>query len=228
MRWRRGEGCGAGLRDRAAGQELCSTLLLLPGISLAATCAGGLPPDEVVETTDAALADAKRLIEAYHDPGRWGKAVVAVGRTQRCPLLPAPWLTCSAACPRPAGSPWCAWASPPARPLASPTIAWWEVRCWALVRRATFQRRPSCAPACPLQRRTFPALVCAGLLACFQAPTSLSTLPLIQLPSLRGNTSMCGCTRIWRRMRRTSLSAKRRMAAAQAATSSKTEGGCQL
>ena len=29
--------------------------------------AGGLPPDAVVEETEAALADAKRLIEAYHD-----------------------------------------------------------------------------------------------------------------------------------------------------------------
>lgn len=30
--------------------------------------AGGLPPDKVVEDMDKALADAKRLIETYHDP----------------------------------------------------------------------------------------------------------------------------------------------------------------
>ena len=33
--------------------------------------AGGLPPDNVVEETEAALADARRLIEQYHDPDRW-------------------------------------------------------------------------------------------------------------------------------------------------------------
>lgn len=31
---------------------------------------GGLPPDDVVQTTDEILKDCQRLIELYHDPGR--------------------------------------------------------------------------------------------------------------------------------------------------------------
>jgi cytosine/adenosine deaminase-related metal-dependent hydrolase len=38
---------------------------------------GGLPPDHVVEEEDAILADSRRLIEKYHDPGRY--SMVRVG-----------------------------------------------------------------------------------------------------------------------------------------------------
>ncbi|PMS30402.1 cytosine/adenosine deaminase-related metal-dependent hydrolase [Trinickia symbiotica] len=40
--------------------------------------AGGLPPDEVVESEDAILADTRRLIETYHDDGRYAMLRVAV------------------------------------------------------------------------------------------------------------------------------------------------------
>jgi cytosine/adenosine deaminase-related metal-dependent hydrolase len=40
--------------------------------------AGGLPPDQVVESEDAILADTRRLIETYHDDGRYAMLRVAV------------------------------------------------------------------------------------------------------------------------------------------------------
>ncbi len=40
--------------------------------------AGGLPPDRVVESEDAILADTRRLIETYHDHGRYAMLRVAV------------------------------------------------------------------------------------------------------------------------------------------------------
>nr|WP_043201125.1 8-oxoguanine deaminase [Paraburkholderia acidipaludis] len=39
---------------------------------------GGLPPDAVVETEDAILADTQRLIETYHDEGRYAMLRVVV------------------------------------------------------------------------------------------------------------------------------------------------------
>ncbi|MFP6559157.1 8-oxoguanine deaminase [Paraburkholderia sp. B3] len=39
---------------------------------------GGLPPDSVVETEDAILADTQRLIETYHDEGRYAMLRVVV------------------------------------------------------------------------------------------------------------------------------------------------------
>ncbi|WP_425470575.1 amidohydrolase family protein [Saccharothrix australiensis] len=41
--------------------------------------AGGLPPDDQVETTDAALAATERAIDAYHDPSPEAVVRVAVG-----------------------------------------------------------------------------------------------------------------------------------------------------
>ena len=40
--------------------------------------AGGLPPDSVVENEDAILADTQRLIETYHDEGRYAMLRVVV------------------------------------------------------------------------------------------------------------------------------------------------------
>jgi 8-oxoguanine deaminase len=40
--------------------------------------AGGLPPDSVVENEDAILKDAQRLIETYHDEGRYAMLRVVV------------------------------------------------------------------------------------------------------------------------------------------------------
>ncbi|PTB17647.1 8-oxoguanine deaminase [Trinickia symbiotica] len=40
--------------------------------------AGGLPPDHIVESEDAILADTRRLIETYHDDGRYAMLRVAV------------------------------------------------------------------------------------------------------------------------------------------------------
>lgn len=39
---------------------------------------GGLPPDSVVQTTDEILADSQRLIETYHDDGRFAMRQVAL------------------------------------------------------------------------------------------------------------------------------------------------------
>lgn len=39
---------------------------------------GGLPPDSVVEAEEAILSDTRRLIETYHDPGRFAMLRVAV------------------------------------------------------------------------------------------------------------------------------------------------------
>lgn len=40
------------------------------GIMTLGKSQGGLPPDSVVEDTEEALADAERLIQSYHDPGK--------------------------------------------------------------------------------------------------------------------------------------------------------------
>lgn len=39
---------------------------------------GGLPPDELVETTDEFLKDCERLIDKYHDPGEFSSRQVVV------------------------------------------------------------------------------------------------------------------------------------------------------
>jgi cytosine/adenosine deaminase-related metal-dependent hydrolase len=39
---------------------------------------GGLPPDDLVQGTDEILADSLRLIEKYHDPGRYAMRQVAL------------------------------------------------------------------------------------------------------------------------------------------------------
>lgn len=48
------------------------------GIMTLGRSKGGLPPDNVVEETDAALQDAKRLIEEYHDPARYSMLRVGI------------------------------------------------------------------------------------------------------------------------------------------------------
>ena len=40
---------------------------------------GGLPPDRVVEDEEMILKDTRRVIEAYHDPGRGSMVQIAVG-----------------------------------------------------------------------------------------------------------------------------------------------------
>jgi len=39
---------------------------------------GGLPPDRVVETEEAILRDTRRVIEQYHDAGRYAMLRIAV------------------------------------------------------------------------------------------------------------------------------------------------------
>lgn len=39
---------------------------------------GGLPPDEVVEDEEAVLEDCRRVVEAYHEPARYGMCRVAL------------------------------------------------------------------------------------------------------------------------------------------------------
>ncbi|KAL4422529.1 hypothetical protein ABPG75_008726 [Micractinium tetrahymenae] len=48
------------------------------GIMTLGKSRGGLPPDDVVEETEAALQDAKRLIEEYHDPNRYSMLRVGI------------------------------------------------------------------------------------------------------------------------------------------------------
>lgn len=48
------------------------------GIMTLGKSKGGLPPDSVVEDTEEALADAKRLIDQYHDPGRYSMLRIGI------------------------------------------------------------------------------------------------------------------------------------------------------
>ncbi|EFN55990.1 hypothetical protein CHLNCDRAFT_145361 [Chlorella variabilis] len=48
------------------------------GIMTLGKSKGGLPPDNVVEETDSALEDAKRLIEQYHDPEKYSMMRVGI------------------------------------------------------------------------------------------------------------------------------------------------------
>ncbi|GAB4815977.1 hypothetical protein N2152v2_003023 [Parachlorella kessleri] len=61
-----------------AGREMGMRFHPTRGIMTLGRSKGGLPPDSVVEDTEAALVDAKRLIEAYHDAERYSMVRVGI------------------------------------------------------------------------------------------------------------------------------------------------------
>ena len=61
-----------------AGRDMGMRLHATRGAMSVGESAGGLPPDGLVEKEDAILADTRRVIEAYHDAGRFAMTRVAV------------------------------------------------------------------------------------------------------------------------------------------------------
>jgi cytosine/adenosine deaminase-related metal-dependent hydrolase len=63
----------------AAGREIGLRLHAVRGSMDRGESGGGLPPDEIVEDTDAALADTERAIDRHHEAGPDARVRVAVG-----------------------------------------------------------------------------------------------------------------------------------------------------
>ena len=61
-----------------AGRELGIRFHATRGAMSVGVSNGGLPPDTLVETEDAILADTRRVIEGFHDSGRFAMTRVAV------------------------------------------------------------------------------------------------------------------------------------------------------
>ncbi|HSG89187.1 MAG TPA: 8-oxoguanine deaminase [Pseudomonadales bacterium] len=62
----------------AAAQRLGARVLLTRGSMSLGQSAGGLPPDSVVQTEDAILADSERVIGRYHDRGADARVRIAL------------------------------------------------------------------------------------------------------------------------------------------------------
>jgi cytosine/adenosine deaminase-related metal-dependent hydrolase len=61
-----------------AGREMGLRFHATRGAMSVGISQGGLPPDALVENEDAILADTRRVIEAFHDPGRFAMTRIAV------------------------------------------------------------------------------------------------------------------------------------------------------
>jgi 8-oxoguanine deaminase len=61
-----------------AGREMGMRFHATRGAMSVGTSKGGLPPDTLVEKEDAILADTRRVIEAFHDAGRFAMTRIAV------------------------------------------------------------------------------------------------------------------------------------------------------
>mgnify|MGYP003607357670 FL=1 len=65
-------------RQFAAAQDLGIRFHASRGSMSRGISAGGLPPDDLVQTVNEILADSERLIEAYHDPRRYSMRQVVL------------------------------------------------------------------------------------------------------------------------------------------------------
>ncbi len=61
-----------------AGREMGMRFHATRGAMSVGASAGGLPPDALVEREDAILTDTRRVIESFHDPGRFAMTRIAV------------------------------------------------------------------------------------------------------------------------------------------------------
>jgi 8-oxoguanine deaminase len=61
-----------------AGREMGMRFHATRGAMSVGVSRGGLPPDALVEREDAILADTRRVIETFHDPGRFAMTRIAV------------------------------------------------------------------------------------------------------------------------------------------------------